>query len=139
LAKTNFTSIFPCGDWFNPFHCSQGMWVLQTWVQLLQYIQEPHVSAHTILFLWVKCWRLETNVLFVGSCYTLWRASKSFVRPQEGPTMSSCGRRRNLVPLPASSIEGGWEGRAESSRIRLRRGTIHLATRSCIKNQPPMG
>jgi hypothetical protein len=39
----------------------------------------------------------------------------------------------NLVLLPASSTKRGWEGRAESFRIRLGRGTTYLITRSCIK------
>jgi hypothetical protein len=37
------------------------------------------------------------------------------------------------VPLAASSTKRGWEGRAESSEIRLGWGTTYLVTRSCIK------
>jgi hypothetical protein len=48
---------------------------------------------------------------------------KFLVRPKEGPTMSKCGSSWNLVPLPASSTKGGGEGCAESSMIRLGRGT----------------
>jgi hypothetical protein len=39
----------------------------------------------------------------------------------------------NLVPLLASSIKGGGEGRAESSKIRIGRRTTYLVTRSYIK------
>jgi len=37
--------------------------------------------------------------------------------------MLKSGSSWNLVPLPASSTKGGWEGCAESSGIRLGRGT----------------
>jgi hypothetical protein len=47
--------------------------------------------------------------------------------------MLESGSSWNLVPLPTSSTKGGWEGRAESSGIRLERGTTYLVTRSCIK------
>jgi hypothetical protein len=54
--------------------------------------------------------------------------------------MLKSGSSWNLVPLPASSTKrgggGGWEGRAESSGIRLGRGTSYLVTRSYIQNQP---
>jgi hypothetical protein len=50
--------------------------------------------------------------------------------------MLKSGSSWNLVPLPASSTKGGWEGRAKSSEIRLGRGTTYLVTRSYIKNQP---
>jgi hypothetical protein len=39
----------------------------------------------------------------------------------------------NLVPFPASNTKGGWEGRVESFRIRLGRGTTYLVTQFCIK------
>jgi hypothetical protein len=66
-----------------------------------------------------------------------WCAPKFPGRPKKGPTMLKSGSSWNLVPLPASSIEGGgWEGHVESFGIRLRRGTTYLITRSCIKNQP---
>jgi hypothetical protein len=39
------------------------------------------------------------------------------------PIMLKSESSWNLVPLPASSTKGGWEGRAESSGIRLGRGT----------------
>jgi hypothetical protein len=38
--------------------------------------------------------------------------------------------------LPAFNTKGGWEGRAESSGIRLGRGTSYLVIRSCIQIQP---
>jgi len=42
----------------------------------------------------------------------------------------------NLVPFPASSTKGGWEGHAESSGISLGRGTSYLVIRSYIQIQP---
>jgi hypothetical protein len=65
-----------------------------------------------------------------------WCAHKFLVRPKKGPTMLKSESSWNLVPLLASNIKRGWEGRAESSGIRLGRGTTYLVTRSCIKNQP---
>jgi hypothetical protein len=38
------------------------------------------------------------------------RAPKFLVRPKEGPTMSNCGSRWNLVPLLASSTKWGERG-----------------------------
>jgi hypothetical protein len=49
----------------------------------------------------------------------LWRGPKFLVRLKEGPIMSKCGSSWNLVPLPASSTKGGWEGHAESFGIRI--------------------
>jgi hypothetical protein len=68
--------------------------------------------------------------------HIFWCAPKFLVRPKKGPTMLKSGSSWNLAPLPASSTKGGWEGRAESSEIRLGRGTTYLVIRSCIKNQP---
>jgi hypothetical protein len=66
----------------------------------------------------------------------IWRAPKFLVRLKKGPTMLKSGSSWNLVPLPASNTKRGWEGHAESSEIRLGRGTSYLVTRSCIQNQP---
>ncbi len=65
-----------------------------------------------------------------------WHAPKFLIRPKEGPTVSIYGRRRDLVPLPASSTQGGERGCAESSEIKLGRGTSYLVIWSCIQNQP---
>jgi hypothetical protein len=65
-----------------------------------------------------------------------WRAPKSLVRPKEGPTMSNCESRWDLVLLLTSSTKGGWEARAGSSGIRLGRGSSYLVIRSCIQIQP---
>ncbi len=50
--------------------------------------------------------------------------------------MSKSGSKWDLVPFPASSIEGGgWEGRAESFGIRLGRRASYLVIRTYIQNQ----
>jgi hypothetical protein len=54
----------------------------------------------------------------------IWRAPKFLVRPKVGPIMLKAEVNWNLVLLPASTTKGGWEGRAESSGIRLGRGTL---------------
>jgi hypothetical protein len=46
--------------------------------------------------------------------------------------MFKSGSSWNLVPLLTSNTKGGWEGRAESSGIKLGRRTTYLATGSCI-------
>jgi hypothetical protein len=70
------------------------------------------------------------------SRHTFWCAPKFLVRPKKGPTLLKSESSWNLVPLPASSTRGGERGHAESSGIRLGRGTIYLVTWSCIQNQP---
>ncbi len=57
----------------------------------------------------------------------------SLLDPKEGPTMLKCGNSWNLVLLPTSNTKGGERGMLKSSGIRLGRGTMYLATRSCIK------
>jgi hypothetical protein len=60
---------------------------------------------------------------------------KFLVRSKRGPIMLKSGSSWNLVSLSASSTKGGWEGHAESSGIRPRRGIKYLVTRSYIQNQ----
>jgi hypothetical protein len=50
--------------------------------------------------------------------------------------MLKSGNGWNLVLLSASIIKRGWEGHAESSEIKLGRGTSYLIIRSCNQNQP---
>ncbi len=50
--------------------------------------------------------------------------------------MLKSGSSWNLVPLPASSTKGGVKGRAESSGIRLGRGTNLLNYLILHQNQP---
>jgi len=66
----------------------------------------------------------------------VWRTPKFLVRPKKGPTMSKSGSSWNLVSFLVSNTKEGWEGHAESSGIRLGRGTSYLVIRSCIQNQP---
>jgi hypothetical protein len=63
----------------------------------------------------------------------MWRTPKFLDRPKKGPTTLKSESSWNLVPLPTSSTKGGWEGRVESSEVRLRKEVTYLTTRSCIK------
>jgi hypothetical protein len=65
-----------------------------------------------------------------------WRVPKSLVSPKRGLSHLSCGISGTQGTLPVSSIKGGWEGRVESSKIRLGRRTSLLSYRSCIQIQP---
>jgi hypothetical protein len=87
----------------------------------------------------MEAWQLSKNLckgIHRQQREIRWRAPKFLVRPKKGPTMLKSESSWNLVPLPASSTKGGWNERAESSGIRLGRGTSYLVTRSCIQNQP---
>jgi hypothetical protein len=56
--------------------------------------------------------------------------------PKLGLSHSSYGMFETRGTLPTSSTNGGWEGRVESSGIRLGRGTNLLNYRSYIQIQP---
>jgi hypothetical protein len=48
-----------------------------------------------------------------------WHTPSPFLDLKRGPTTLKSRSSQNLVPFPASSIKGGWEGRAESSKISV--------------------
>jgi hypothetical protein len=64
----------------------------------------------------MECEAVATIIVNIASVEE-WHVPKFFVRPKEGPTMSNCGSRWNLVPPPTSSTKGGERGVLKTPRL----------------------